>query len=70
MLAPDSPATHKDTRRALIHARWAIVVPGVLMSGELEDLNLTHKTGWLLCVGNLELHVEPCSAVRILIDRK
>jgi len=37
---------------------WAVVVPGVLLSRKLDHLYLSYKTHWLLCGGNVELHIE------------
>ncbi len=50
-------------------AVWAVIVPGVLLSRKLNYLNLACETHRLLCAGNVELHVELCSAIRMFVDR-
>ena len=43
-------------------------MPGVLLSRELNDVNVADKTQRLLCVGKVKLHIELRCAFGILVD--
>ena len=51
-------------------AVWAVVVPGVLLSRELNYLNLADKTQRLLCAGKIKLHLELRCAFGIFVNCK
>ena len=49
-------------------AVWAVVVPGVLLSRELNYFNLADKTQRLLCAGKIKLHLELRCAFGIFVN--
>jgi hypothetical protein len=49
-------------------AVWAIIMPGILLSEELNYFNLAGKTERLLCAWQSKFHIELSCAFWILVD--
>ena len=51
-------------------AVWSVIVPEILITGELDYINVAGKTHLPWWVAEVELHSKSRSALRVFVDRQ